>query len=186
MIHRLDKMTEEAGGNRLLEEDCILVSLDPGPTATGVCCFDGFYKLLACGHLPNDSVERLIERVDPCITVCEDIVGFGMSVGKSTFDTAKQIGRFWILSELYSREWHLINRRDIKLLCCGDAKAKDKDIRAAMIASWGQQGTAKLPGPTYGFTNHTWSALAVGTAWIKQRRDKRVRDAMKLEGGIDA
>jgi hypothetical protein len=40
-------------------------------------------------------------------------------------------------------------------------RAKDQNIRQALIDRLGPPGTKKNPGPTYGVTSHMWSALAV-------------------------
>jgi hypothetical protein len=40
-------------------------------------------------------------------------------------------------------------------------KAKDANIRQALIDKIGPQGTKKDPGPTYGISKDVWSALAI-------------------------
>jgi len=40
-------------------------------------------------------------------------------------------------------------------------RAKDANIRQALLDLIGPQGTKKTPGPTYGIKSHTWAALAV-------------------------
>jgi hypothetical protein len=179
---RIDKLTEE----EFVEEvgcRAYVIGIDPGPTMSGVVVLQTDMRPIACGHITNDHAERMILCLSPDHVVCEDIVAYGLSVGASTFDTAKQIGRYEVRADLLGAcSFALLNRRDIKLLTCGDAKAKDKDILAAMIQTWGEPGTAKKPGPTFGFTSHTWSALAVCTAWLTKRRDENVRKAMELEG----
>lgn len=55
----------------------------------------------------------------------------------------------------------LIYRRDIKIHLCGTVKAKDGNIRQALIDKHGAPGTKKSKGPTYGVSGHLWAALAV-------------------------
>jgi len=88
------------------------------------------------------------------------VASYGMPVGKEVFETCVWIGRFM-------QVWHdpdavrLIYRRDVKLHLCGSARAKDGNIRQALIDKLGPQGTKKAPGPTYGVKSHAWAALAL-------------------------
>jgi hypothetical protein len=63
----------------------------------------------------------------------------------------------------------LIFRKDIKLFLCGTMRAKDANIRQALIDKIGPQGTKKTPGPTYGIKSHTWAALAVAVFAAQQK-----------------
>jgi len=90
----------------------------------------------------------------------EMVASYGMAVGREVFETCVWIGRF-------QQAWHapeavrLIYRRDVKLHLCGSARAKDSNIRQAVIDLLGPPGTKREPGPTYGVRSHAWSALAV-------------------------
>jgi hypothetical protein len=86
------------------------------------------------------------------------IASYGMAVGASTFETCVWIGRF---IEVARVDVELIFRKDIKLFLCGTMRAKDANIRQALIDKIGPQGTKKTPGPTYGIKSHSWAALAV-------------------------
>ena len=52
-------------------------------------------------------------------------------------------------------------RMAVKMHLCHSAKAKDANIRQALIDRLGPPGTKKAPGPTYGVTSHAWPALAI-------------------------
>ena len=62
-----------------------------------------------------------------------------------------------------------IYRMDVKMYLCNNTRAKDGNIRQAIIdrypANGGgktpQIGTKKHPGPLYGVSKDVWSALAV-------------------------
>jgi hypothetical protein len=58
-----------------------------------------------------------------------------------------------------------VYRKDVKLHLCGSPRAKDPNIRQALIDRWGGKaaaiGNAKNPGPLYGVKSHAWAALAV-------------------------
>jgi hypothetical protein len=86
------------------------------------------------------------------------IASYGMPVGASTFETCLWIGRFIELARTESR---LVYRKDIKMHLCGSMRAKDGNVRQALIDLIGEQGTKKDKGPTYGISSHSWAALAV-------------------------
>lgn len=95
----------------------------------------------------------------------EMIACYGMPVGAETFQTCLWIGRFLQIWEQAGGQTRLCYRRDIKLHLCGSARAKDGNIRQALLDRFGgrdmAQGKKKYPGPLYGISGHLWSALAV-------------------------
>jgi len=104
----------------------------------------------------------------------EMIASYGMAVGREVFETCVWIGRF-------QQAWHtpdgvkLVYRRDVKMQLCGSPKAKDANIRQALLdmfpATGGgktpQIGTKAQPGPLYGITSHAWAALAVAVTAVR-------------------
>ena len=90
----------------------------------------------------------------------EMVASYGMAVGKEVFETVRWIGRFqqcWRDPDAV----RLIYRRDVKLHLCGSPRAKDANIRQALIDQLGPVGVKREPGPLYGVKSHAWSALAV-------------------------
>jgi hypothetical protein len=114
------------------------------------------------------------------VLVIEMIEGRGMPVGKDVFETCTMIGHF-------ERQWtcygggrrERIYRREVKLRLCGSTRAKDSNIRQALLdrypATGGgktpQVGTRAQPGPLYGFARDAWAALAVGLAWMEKEAE---------------
>jgi hypothetical protein len=88
----------------------------------------------------------------------EMIASYGMAVGADVFQTCVEIGRF---VEVAEGNVSLVFRRDVKMHLCGSARAKDANIRQAMLDRLGPVGTKKAPGPLYGVKSHIWAALAV-------------------------
>jgi hypothetical protein len=83
-----------------------------------------------------------------------------MPVGREVFETCVWIGRFqqvWRDPEAVK----LVYRRDVKLHLCGNSRAKDANIRQALIDKLGPVGTKAAPGPLYGVRSHAWAAVAV-------------------------
>ena len=143
-----------------------IIALDPGPTETGyVILADG--RVQESGTLPNQDVLWTVVSLWPgpwgvadARLAIEMVASYGMAVGRDVFETVRWIGRF-------QQAWHapddvlLVYRQDVKLHLCKSARAKDANIRQALIDLLGAPGTKKAPGPTYGVKGHEWAALAV-------------------------
>ena len=93
----------------------------------------------------------------------EGFQSFGMPVGKEVFDTAYYIGRLMQIAEDLGSKTRMVYRSDVKLHHCLTPRAKDANIRQAMLDRFGAQGTKKNPGKTYGISKDMWSALAIAT-----------------------
>jgi hypothetical protein len=52
-------------------------------------------------------------------------------------------------------------------------KAKDGNIRQALIDRFGPVGTKKNPGWFYGFSGDVWQAYAVGVTYADMQKDNR-------------
>lgn len=77
--------------------------------------------------------------------VIEMIASYGMAVGKTVFDTCVWIGRF-IEAGIYANvTTEYIYRKDEKINICNSMKAKDSNIRQALIDRFGIVGTKKNP-----------------------------------------
>lgn len=140
-----------------------ILSVDPGTDESGWVILDGV-KVLASGIAANDQMLHQVKvegYSDIDLLVIEMIASYGMSVGREVFETCVWVGRF-------QQAWRspddvkLIYRRDVKLHLCGTTKAKDANVRQALIDLLGPQGKKSTPGPTYGVKSHAWAALGVG------------------------
>lgn len=105
-----------------------------------------------------------------CPLVIEKVESFGMAVGAEVFETVFWSGRF---AQAYGIDKvHRIGRREVKLHLCGSARAKDANVRQAILDRFGGKdkaiGTKKAPGPLYGIKSHLWAALAVAITWHDQ------------------
>lgn len=95
--------------------------------------------------------------------VIEMIASYGMPVGKEVFETCVWIGRF---IEAYDKDYEFVYRKDEKMNICHSMKAKDSNIRQALIDRFGAVGTKKNPGWFYGFKADIWQAYAVGVTYL--------------------
>lgn len=138
----------------------VIYALDPGTEQTGWVLFDGT-RVLDSGVHPNHDVKRWVRAGQGAdVLAIEMMKARGMPTSNDEFRTLVWIGRFqeaWSNPEAV----RLVYRQDVKLHICGSMRAKDPNIRAALIEAIGPQGTKKNPGPTYGVASHAWAALAV-------------------------
>jgi len=150
-----------------------ILAIDPGPVESGyVVLRNG--KISEHGIVPNSAIRILLSQFRlsfssesvpveyanslPLVAI-EMIACYGMPVGSEVFETCLWIGEFRAI--MRPQPITLCYRKDIKLHLCGTTKARDPNIRQALIDRLGKPGTKKNPGPTYGISSHAWSALAV-------------------------
>lgn len=152
-----------------------ILAIDPGPEKSGWVLWSD-NRIQEMGHTDNDEMLRIVEKLvvdnyithTPTMLVHEMIASYGMAVGASVFETCVWIGRFeqhfrTMVSWRPLREWTIrrLTRPSIKLHLCGTMRAKDPNVRQALIDRLGPVGTKANPGPLYGVRSHVWSALAV-------------------------
>lgn len=144
-----------------------ILGIDPGPTECGVCkLVDG----VPVEPRVMDTADCLCWLREPKrvadVIVIEKLECFGMAVGATVFETAYVIGRMLEIIGAKDSEAILMPRRAAKLHLCGSSRAKDPNIRQALIDRFGGDkmtaiGTRKRPGPLHGVKSHAWSALAL-------------------------
>lgn len=152
-----------------------ILGIDPGPTQSAYVIWDGA-TVLKAQIVPNADMIRELEP-GLCLGACaiEKIACYGMAVGAEVFETCVWTGRFIERWRDYAGMGDplRIPRLDIKVNLCKSAKAKDANIRQALIDRLGAVGTKKVPGPLFGVTSHCWAALAVAVTCADQMQIKR-------------
>lgn len=120
---------------------------------------------LTTEHVPNATLASALRKgyFDNRVVAIEMIASYGMPVGKEVFETCYYIGALMEICYQEGLKVLPVYRRDVKMALCGNAKAKDANVRQALIDIFGMPGTKKAPGGTYGISGHAWSALAI--AW---------------------
>lgn len=145
-----------------------ILAIDPGNKESAYVLLDKELKPIEFGKFTNDNVRtetrRLFNLYYPKVNVViEMIASYGMAVGKEVFDTCVWIGRFY---ELFGDGYvSYIYRKDEKINLCGSMKAKDSNIRQALIDRFGVVGTKNNKGWFYGFKSDIWAAYAVGVTF---------------------
>lgn len=159
-----------------------ILAIDPGDVKSAYIFYDTETKKPGSyGIVENKEILRVINNCDrsSILLAIEMISSYGMPVGKSVFETCIWIGRFiqwWDNDETYK----LIYRQEVKMLLCNSMRAKDSNIRQAIIDRYEptgegkipQIGTKKQPGPLYGISKDIWSALAIAITTAKSHERK--------------
>ena len=162
-----------------------ILGIDPGTTKSGWVMFDGEH-VEECGVSVNKELLEKIQWNKDTPLAIEMIASYGMPVGREVFETCVWIGRF--VQAAYSPDKvQLIYRKDVKLHLCGTPKAKDANIRQAVIdlfpktgdGAIPQIGTKKKRGPLYGVSTHVWPALAVAITALATKQKPLVRRILK-------
>lgn len=159
----------------------IIYGLDPGYEQSALVVYrsNAGYIDPAVGYRsirPNSEVLDAL-RADGDkhpVLVLEQIQSYGMAVGKTIFETVYWSGRFAEAWENQGGRVERLPRRDVKLHLCGQPRAKDSNIRQALIDKFGPTkeiaiGKKATPGPLYGFKSDLWAALAVAVTWHETR-----------------
>ena len=138
-----------------------VLGIDPGPELTAFVWFDGS-RVGLNGIVTNEEMLALLAQAQThgANIFCEDIASYGMAVGASVFLTCIWIGRYWQRCADHA-SFNRVFRRDVKLHLCNSPRAKDGNVRQALLDRIGPQGSKKSQGPTYGIKSHVWAALAV-------------------------
>lgn len=139
----------------------MIIAIDPGTTESAIVQWDG-QKVQEAVILDNELCRVFLRgRSKPFTLAVEMVACYGMAVGKEVFETCLQIGRIQEIACVRAIPCNLVYRREVKMHLCGSMKAKDANIRQALIDKFGQVGTKKSPGKLYGIKSHLWAALAV-------------------------
>ena len=149
------------------KKDFLVLGIDPGPEHSAYALLRPGGEVYQTETLSNLEMLDAFALMQYDRIFIEMIASYGMAVGSSVFDTCVMIGRFW------ERSWYargrdpiLIYRKDVKMYLCGNTKAKDTNIRQAIMDLHGSTraraiGTKKYPGPLFGVSGDQWSAIGV-------------------------
>lgn len=143
-----------------------ILAIDPGTTQSAFVIYEGGV-IEDKGILDNIELNISLHH-DMRFYYCEKlfiemVASYGMPVGKSVFETCVWIGRF---AESFREDFEFVYRKDVKMHLCGQTKAKDSNIRQAIMDLYGSEkkiaiGTKKAPGPLFGIKADIWAALGV-------------------------
>ncbi len=138
------------------------IGVDPGPTTAALLTLDG-NRVTDKALLPNaDALKWLRDALtrQPCDVAVEFVQSYGHAVGREVFETCLWCGRFVQVCEDVGAKVFLYSRTKVKAYVTGLARAKDSDVRLALML---RCGGAKKGEPLHGVKTHLWAALAVAT-----------------------
>lgn len=157
-----------------------ILGIDPGPKQSAFVYWDtDKNQILLKDKIDNDvMMSRIAGVYSDCVmqgyVVIEMIQSFGMPVGMETFETVFWIGRFYQNVFLIpTLTVDRVLRKDIKMNMCGTTKAKDANIRQALIDRFGVPGTKKNPGMMYGLHKDMIQAFAVAVTYFDIQKEKK-------------
>ena len=159
----------------------MILAIDPGNELSAFVLYDS--KPHDFGKVENAALlERLPHyRIASDEMAVEMIASYGMPVGREVFDTCVFIGRLIQAWSAMNGRHTLVYRKDVKLHLCGQARARDANIRQALLDRWGGKdravGKLRTPGPLYGVRADVWSALAVAVTYSDSRSDSTAQGA---------
>jgi hypothetical protein len=134
-----------------------VLAIDPGTVQSAFVYWDANDKaIIDKGILPNgDMVSHIIDS-NADELVIEMVASYGMPVGKEVFETCVWIGRFYQAAPC---PVHLLYRREVKMFLCGNMRAKDTNIRQALLDMLGKDVCK-------GVSKDVWAALAVAVTYV--------------------
>lgn len=150
----------------------ILLAIDPGSTQSAWLTMDELRKPCEFAIEPNEALlVRLRDWLEPTHLAIETMFARGMPTAQEEFETQLWAGRF--IEAFQYGEFTQVRRMDVKLVICGSVRAKDGNLRQALIDQFGGKamaiGTKRTPGPLHGIANDVWSALAIATWWWSEK-----------------
>jgi len=171
-----------------------VLAIDPGPVVSGWVLYEvETGAILDCGIEDNIAMcEQIDKQGKAAISskkstalVMEMPQCYGMPVGRSVLETCYWVGYFDAIASLHGYKYYTFRmpRSEVKKRLCHSMKAKDSNIRQAIIDRYGGKakaiGTKKQQGPLYRVKKDMWQALALAIAameWLDEYRDDKKGD----------
>lgn len=149
----------------------VILAIDPGPVQSA------WLELNDAGSPERFALQgneellvqlRLLNQLSYRCLVIEKVESFGMAVGAEVFETVWWSGQF--AEAAHPLRVDRIGRKVVKIQLCGSMRAKDPNIRAALIDRFGGPLSIKKGGALHGVKGDIWSALAVAVAYSEGAR----------------
>lgn len=158
----------------------MILAIDPGPTQSAYVLYQDDRMVCPWNEsvrefkkVDNNEVLGLLRHYHGTLPlVIEKIASMGMAVGAEVFETCVWTGRF--MEAFGADRCDRITRHQVKINLCGSARAKDGNIRQAIIDRFGGSESIKKGGPLYKVSGDVWSALAVALTWCDLRTAGRL------------
>ncbi len=153
----------------------IILAIDPGSRQSAWLVYNTLSKEIDdFGITENYELKTRLKKFYCSLLVIEMIASYGMPVGADIFETCTWIGRF---EEAFgTSNSKRVYRMDVKMHLCKNSRAKDSNVRQAIIDRYEPTGGGAIPqigikakqGPLYGVTEDVWSALAIAITFAER------------------
>lgn len=165
----------------------MIFAIDPGNVYSAYCVMTDTFELKRFGKSENKEVLRILKQWldEGKEVVIERVASYGLAVGRDVFETCEWIGRFTQAADERGGNVSYIYRKDEKVYLCGDMRAKDANIRAALIERFAKhdlkngRGTKGNPDYFYGVKADIWAAIAVAVTHYDMIRDSNLKKEHK-------
>jgi hypothetical protein len=153
-----------------------VLAIDPGPEQSAWVLWDG-EEVMGHAKADNGTIRSDFQSGNMLMlgysnVVFEQVASYGMAVGADVFETCVWTGRLWEVAAGSGHPVSRLPRKDVKLHLCGQTRAKDSNIRQALLDRFGGKekaiGRKKAPGPLYGLKADEWQALALAVTFYDQ------------------
>ena len=155
-----------------------ILAIDPGNIESAWCFISaGTLSPKDFAKDANECVLKTIAFAPADVVAIERVASYGMAVGREVFETCEWVGRFTEAARQCNIPVEYVYRVEEKTHICQDSRAKDKNIRLALIDRFAThdlktgRGTKKDPDWFYGFHDDIWSANAVGITYIETHKE---------------
>lgn len=160
----------------MVAADVPILAIDPGSTESAwLILMNG--KPVAFDITNNDQLCCMLAQPEEGFPwsqhlAIETLHVRGMPTAQEELDTQFWAGR---IVEAYcggrshsqKERFTKMKRMDVKMHICGSSRAKDANIRAALIDRFGGKEATKKGGVLYGIKADLWSALAIGITYAE-------------------
>lgn len=151
----------------------LVIAIDPGTTQSAYVAWDGNF-ITDVATVPNASVARYLRSIDrPSCVVFESVENYGMTIGRSVFQTVFWTGRLFQIARdrVGPSQVSRLPRRAVKKHLQLGKGAGDRDVRRALI-----RRLERHPEQWHNLKSHQWAALAIAVTWWDT---ERVRQPLK-------
>lgn len=150
----------------------MILAIDVGTTETGYCLIEKeTYKPLKFGKISNEELLKIVKEEKYDELVYEEFQSYGMPIGISTITSITWNGRYIQSALDRGKKVNFVYRKEEKINLCGSMKAKDSNIRQALIDRFGNVGVKANKGFFYGFKKDIWAAFAVGCTYLDKQKE---------------
>lgn len=152
-----------------------ILCLDVGTTESAYVLMDEEYTPLEFGKITNQELLKKVKELNYSVLVYEEFQCYGMPIGESTIKSITWNGRYIQIAVDKNIPVVPIYRAEEKMNLCHTMKAKDSNIRQALIDRFGEVGTKNKKGYFYGFKKDIWASYAVGVTYLDKESGKYVK-----------